>query len=35
MKKLKPHSSETLEPKKNPSGKYAAMQRRKNKDLDN
>jgi len=33
MKKLKPHSSETLEPENNPSGKYAAMQRKKRQGL--
>jgi hypothetical protein len=32
-KKLKPHSSETLEPEKNPTGRYAAMQRRKRQGL--
>lgn len=35
-KKLKPHSSETLEgdnKNKNPSGKYAAIQRRKRQGL--
>ena len=33
MKKVKPHSSQTLEGEKNPTGKYAAMQRRKRQGL--